>query len=121
MANSDNIITTNGFFGTIEGPFNAEEEILIKIQNQCNKTVNYLSKLGIHYVGDYDLDLKGQLVEVKIIDEIPGDNDNEQSTIMETIFQIGKTRMLEFEDVHITSIKFIKDTNNKIYLDYQYK
>lgn len=124
MAN-ENITTTNGFFGTIQGPFNAEEEILIKIQNQCNKTVNYISKLGIHYIGDYDLDLKGQLenkkILVKIIDQIPGKDDGEASIQKTTEFQIGKTRMLELEDTRIISIKFKQNMDDSIYLDYQYK
>lgn len=33
---------------------------------------------------------------------------------------MGKTRMLELEDVAITSIKFKEDIDDKIYIDYQY-
>lgn len=35
-------------------------------------------------------------------------------------FQIGITRMLELEDVKVTSIQFVEDTNDLIYIDYQY-
>jgi len=41
--------------------------------------------------------------------------------LITTDFQIGKTRMLELEDVRITSIKFKQNMNDSIYLDYQYK
>lgn len=124
MAN-ENIITTNGFFGAIQGPFNAEQEILTKIQEQCNNVVHYISKLGIHYIGNYNLDLEGQLegrqIFVTITDQIPGADDGEQSQFITTDFQIGKTRMLELEDVRITSIKFNQAMDDSVYLDYQYK
>ena len=119
------IITTNGFFGNIQGPFEANTQILQLIQEQCKNTVNYISKLGIHYIGNYDLDLEGQLdgrqILVEIIDQIPGADDGEQSQFITTDFQIGKTRMLELEDVRITSIKFKQNMDDSIYLDYQYK
>ena len=71
MANENNdILTTNGFFGAIQGPFQAEEEILIKMQEQCNNTINYISKLGIHCIGNYNLDLEGHLENRKILIEI---------------------------------------------------
>jgi len=48
---------TNGFFGQLQGPFDADTDLLPAIQSQCNQTINYISKLGIHYAGDFDLDL----------------------------------------------------------------
>ena len=50
---------TNGFFGNIQGPFAADEELFTKIQSECKDTIKYISKLGIHYVGNFDLDLFG--------------------------------------------------------------
>lgn len=50
---------TNGFFGNIQGPFAADEELFTKIQSECKDTIEYISKLGITYVGNFDLDLSG--------------------------------------------------------------
>lgn len=99
---------TNGCFGTIYGPFTANEEIFTKIQEQCLYQINYISKIGIIYTGDLNL-------------EVTKDNFPKIIVIINDIqFQIGKTKMLELEDTQITSIKFKKNTNNKIYIDYQY-
>ena len=101
---------TNGFFGNLQGPFLANEELFPKIQEQCLNLINYISKLGIHYVGDFDLDLEGQRQGRQVFIRI---NDIE--------FQLGKTRMLELEDVQITSIKFQQDMDESCFIDYQYK
>lgn len=101
---------TNGFFGNLAGPFAANEQLLPKIQEQCINPINYISKLGIHYVGNFDLDLAGERQGHQIFIKI---NDID--------FQLGKTRMLELEDVEITSIKFAQDMNELCYIDYQYK
>ena len=100
---------TNGFFGNIQGPFAADEELFTKIQSECKDTIEYISKLGIHYVGNFDLDLSGTR-QKQIFVRINGIE-----------FQIGSTRMLELEDVAITSIQFVEDTNELVYIDYQYK
>ena len=99
---------TNGFFGNIQGPFAADEELFTKIQSECKDTIEYISKLGIHYVGNFDLDLSGAR-QKQIFVRINGIE-----------FQIGSTRMLELEDVAITSIQFVEDTNELVYIDYQY-
>lgn len=99
---------TNGFFGTLQGPFAANEELLILIQADCKDTIDYISKLGIHYTGNYNLDLNG-IYENQLLVRI---NNIE--------FQIGKTRMLQLEDVQITSIQFVNNTDDCIYIDYQY-
>ena len=99
---------TNGFFGNIQGPFAANEELFTKIQSECKDTIEYISKLGIHYVGNFDLDLSGTR-QKQIFVRINGIE-----------FQIGITRMLELEDVAITSIQFVEDTNELVYIDYQY-
>lgn len=99
----------NGFFGSIQGPFVAGEELLSKIQEQCQNEISYLSKIGVHYVNFFDLDLSGQYIP-KIIVIINGIE-----------FQIGKTGILELEDTNITSIYFLNDTDDRVYIDYQYK
>ena len=103
-------INTNGCFGTICGPFLANEELFTKIQEQCSNTIQYISKLGIHYVGNYDLDLEGQREGRDYI-----------ILLNDVDFQIGKTRILELEDVQITSLKFSEDVNDSFYIDYQYE
>ena len=101
---------TNGFFGNLQGPFLANQELFTKIQEECVNQINYLSKLGIHYVGDFDLDLEGQRQGFQIFIRINGIS-----------FQLGKTRMLELEDVQITSLQFEQDMPEWCYIDYQYK
>lgn len=100
---------TNGCFGTIQGPFTANEEIFTKIQEQCLYQINYISKIGIVYTGDWNLEvIKDDFPKIIVI-------------INDIQFQIGKTKMLELENTEITSIKFQEDTNEKIYIDYQYQ
>ena len=95
---------TNGFFGMIEGPFAANEEVFIKIQEQCRYPIKYINKIGIVYTGS--------LGSIKF----PG-----ISVILNNIqFQVGQNRILELEDVEITSIKFKDDIGDKAYIDYQY-
>ena len=99
---------TNGFFGNIQGPFAADEELFTKIQSECKDSIEYISKLGIHYVGNFDLALSGVRWKQTFV------------RINGIEFQIGITRMLELEDVEITSIQFVEDTNELVYIDYQY-
>ena len=76
---------TNGFFGQLQGPFTANIDLFPQIQEECSNSVNYITKLGIQYVGDFDLDLEGNREGQQIFVEINGFE-----------FQLGKTRMLEF-------------------------
>ena len=94
----------NGFFGQISGPFSANEQVITKIQEQCLYPIKYISKIGIIYTGNLSF-LESSNFSI-IINNIQ--------------FQLGKTKMLELEDVQITSIKFKEDINDKIYIDYQY-
>lgn len=98
----------NGFYGQISGPFAAGEEIFTKVKQQSIQPIDYISKLGIHHMGTYNLDINGirQLQEFVLIN-------GEQ-------YQIGKTRMLELEDTQITSIIFPEDVDDTYYIDYQY-
>ena len=111
-------MSTNGFFGHIQGPFNANENIVDLMQNNCNKTINYISKLGICYNQNYFLDVASAL-----------DNNSWSIPIIVTItddkttstFQIGKTGILELEDVKISSIVFSTETPSNIFIEYQYE
>lgn len=99
----------NGFFGNLQGPFAANEQLIDKIQQQCLHTINYISKLGIHSVRNFDLDITGTYYPQTII------------LINNIEFILGKTGMLQLEDCKITSIKFKEDTDDKVYIDYQYE
>lgn len=98
---------TNGFFGNIQGPFAANEEIITKIQEDCAYPIDYISKLGIHYVGNFDFSV---VQDSPNFVRINGIN-----------FQIGKTRILQLEDVEIRSIKFLNDVGERVFIDYQYQ
>ena len=52
---------TNGFFGMIQGPFAANQELFIKIQEQCLESIDYISKIGIVYTGDLNLDVNNNI------------------------------------------------------------
>lgn len=101
---------TNGFFGQIQGPFTANVDLFLQIQEECLNPINYITKLGIQYIGDFDLDLEGNREGRQLFVEINGLD-----------FQLGKTRMLEFQDVQINSIKFKQNMDKNCFIDYQYK
>ena len=109
------VIGLNGFFGNISGPFAANEEIITKIQRECNKQIDYLSKIGIHYVGNVDFDISNSDSPYQEPIYVIFNQDEENLK-----FQIGKTRMLELQDVKITSIKFPKSVDDRMFIDYQY-
>lgn len=98
----------NQSFGSLQGPFTANTQLFTEIQNNHEKNIEYISKLGIHYIGDIDLDLEGFFTEPLLV------------RINNIEFQVGKTRMLELEDTQITSIQFVNNTNDLVYIDYQY-
>lgn len=99
----------NGFYGHLSGPFKKDVQIFNILNQQSGRRISYISKLGIHCVYNFDLDIQGQwypeiTVKINNVD-----------------FTIGKTGILELEDCQITSIQFLSDTNDNIYIDYQYK
>lgn len=103
-------------FGQINGPFQANQNILLKIQQQEEANITSLCKLGIQYTGDFDLDISQSTSDQQHKLYVPA-----QHVLINNIdFQIGRTRMLELEDCQITSIIFQKDVNNKYYIDYEY-
>ena len=105
---------TNGFFSQLQGPFSANTELFPSIQSQCNRPIEYISQLGVHCVGNSNLNLQEMRSGQTIIS-------NQIFVIINNIeFQIGKTRMLELQDVQITSIKFKQDMDENTFIDYQY-
>ena len=99
----------NGFYGHLSGPFEKDVQIFNILNQQSGRRINYISKLGIHCVYNFDLDIKGQWYPEII------------AKINNIDFTIGKTGILELEDCQITSIQFLNDTNDNVYIDYQYK
>ena len=109
----------NGFYGNLQGPFEANQQLFDKIKNEAvyeNKENVYVSKLGIHIVTNYDLTVTSSI-------EYSYNNTlfqvGPRVFINDKEFQIGLTGMLELEDVNITSIKFEKDMDEKGFIDYQ--
>lgn len=96
----------NGFFGSLQGPFAANQELFLKIQQSCSKPINYIKKIGIYYSNNYDLDIEHNQIYVFI---------NNQK------FQLGKTGILEYNDVKITSIYFEQDMQENVFIDYCYQ
>lgn len=111
----------NGFFGQIQGPFQAGANVFEAIQAQCKNTIRYITKIGIHYPGSFDFDLNREFWPPSNPDNYAHVAIKENINDNPIIFQIGKTRMLELEDVHIVSIKFLEPTDSNVYIDYQYK
>lgn len=95
-------------FGQISGPFQAGQEVLLKIQEQEEVNITSLVKIGISYIGDFDLDIYGNYISQQYI------------KINDIDYQLGKTRMLELEDCQITSIVFQNDVDDRWYIDYEY-
>ena len=101
----------NGFFGMIQGPFLAQQQIINKIQKDCVNDINYITKIGIRF--------SGELVN------------NYQSNSFLTApfsvylngiqFIIGRAKQIELQDVQITSIKFSHNIQEDVVIDYQYQ
>lgn len=89
---------TNGGQGQLTGPFVANTEMLYLVKADAKvSAINYLTKVGITAE-------RGSFVRINGIE-----------------FEIGKTGILEFEDVKITSLKFSKDANERAIIDYYYE
>lgn len=88
----------NGYIGQINGPFTANVELMPFIQEEANKTVNYLLKLGIQTEVRNEVIINGKT------------------------FEIGKTGILEFDKgVEITSIVFSQDVDSRTIIDFTFK
>ena len=105
----------NGFYGHLSGPFEKNVQIFNILNQQSGRRINYISKLGIHCVYNFDLDIKDYPPEyTSWYPPIKVNINNKE-------FTIGKTGILELEDCQITSIEFLNDTDDNVYIDYQYK
>lgn len=92
--------------GTLQGPFQKNQELFSIINRQHSGNVEYITRLGIYLRNNYDINI----LETPII-----------VSINKKDFQLGKTRALELKDVKITSIYFKQPVNDKMYIDYFYK
>lgn len=109
----------NGF-NSISGPFTKNTNILTTLP----ESIQYISKLGIQYVGNFDLDLKetnaySDIIQIRI-GQIFTNSQTQQETTQEETIQLGKTRMLELQDVKIISIEFEQDMDDRTFINYQY-
>lgn len=104
-------MTNNINFGHINGPFNANQDVFLKIQQQEENAISFIIKLGICYCGGSDFDIYSHTNRY-----IP----DERIEINNIEFQIGKTRMLELQDCQITSIRFLNNVDDKVYITYEY-
>lgn len=89
----------NGYMGQLKGPFHADEELFIKIQNTSSEKIAAVQHLGIQTV-------TGDLVMIEI-------NGKE--------IEIGKTGMYEVRNTEITSIKFKTNVDEDTLVDYVIK
>ena len=102
---------TNGFFGMIQGPFSAQQQVINKIQEDCAKDIDYINKIGICFSGNL----------------INNYQSNSTLTAPFSIylngiqFIIGRARQIELQDVRITSIKFSHNVKEDVIIDYQYQ
>lgn len=118
---------SNGFFGSIQGPFQANVELMEIIQEDCKTSIECITKLGIHFAGTYDLipEDVDSLSENYTSSLAAGSSQTATPQIFIEInhipFQLGKTRMLELEDVAITSIILPQAVGGNFFIDYQYK
>ena len=120
----------NGFFGQIAGPFTTQDQIFDLIKEQCytivnqeeeiEYTIDYINKIGINYpIKNY-----GRVTQISS-DPNPVYDDNQfkiqlGNGLNNTVFALGKTGMLELQDVNIKYIKVLQDVDDNFYIDYQY-
>lgn len=82
----------NKFFVQIRGPFTAGEELISQIAaNYPN--FKYIKQIGIQSE-------EGHIIRINNIN-----------------FEIGKTNILEFDEVEVVSIRFLQDVKEKTIID----
>ena len=99
----------NGFFGQISKQFSKNENIFDLIQQQCNRQIYYISKIGFCYFYPYNYQYP---VKIKI------------KTLKDQNYKIillGKTGILEYEDVQIIDLIYAGDVDLQypLTIDYQ--
>lgn len=97
---------TNIYQGQIQGPFEANEELIWEyIRPLCKSTPKYILHLGIQTKArDISID-NGTLVEII-------------NHGKEMRYEIGKTGIYEVGNTKITSIKFLEDQDNNTIIDF---
>ena len=111
-----------GFFGNLQGPFEQGFNIMntIKAKHETDQTeVDYLSKVGIHFVANHKFDIQGNATPLLYINlDSKIDNIDWSNPL---VFQIGTTGILEFQDVQIIAMSFAQGAQDIAYIDYQYQ
>lgn len=116
-------------FGTLQGPFQNGINLINQIKEQHNlQSVNCsIIKLGVCIYRKFDLQLRKEPYEnySSLLESESYDVDTMklmQTTYFMVIdnknYQIGKTGILEFEDVNITSAAFSQDMDDSVYVNY---
>lgn len=83
----------NDKFIQIRGPFSAGQDLISYIKTEYKTNFNYIKRIGI---------------QTKVKNEI---------TINNKDFEIGKTGILEFDNVQITSLSFKQDELSSTLID----
>lgn len=83
----------NDKFIQIRGPFSAGQDLISYIKTEYKTNFNYIKKIGI---------------QTKVKNEITINNED---------FEIGKTGILEFDNVQITSLSFKQDELSSTLID----
>ena len=83
----------NDKFIQIRGPFSAGQDLISYIKTEYKTNFNYITRIGI---------------QTKVKNEITINNED---------FEIGKTGILEFDNVQITSLSFKQDELSSTLID----
>lgn len=119
----------NYLFGTLQGPFEKNINFIDIIQQQnpllqIDSNISII-KLGICINRKFDLQLQSyESNDLESLESYDIDNRKLVRKIAYFIninnknYQIGKTGILEFEDVNITSAAFLQDMDDAVYVNY---
>lgn len=91
-----NEINENGYTGQLQGSFEANEDLLVKIKSQCKEPFKGILKLGITSQEGHFININGEK------------------------FRIGKTGKFEFRNVDINELKFLQEEDSHSFIDYIY-
>ena len=90
--------------GQLIGPFNANQNLMSLINQQCITAPKYLKHIGIQ-TKPTDIDREESLVELKVNDKLFS-------------IAVGKTGIYEIGNAEITLIRFLEDKDNNTIVDY---
>lgn len=116
----------NYLFGTLQGPFEKNINFIDIIQQQNpSLQIDSIIKLGICINRKFDLQL--QSYESDDLESLESYDIDKKKLVRKIAYfininnknyQIGKTGILEFEDVNITSAAFLQDMDDAVYVNY---